>query len=99
MLSGGNQQKAIFAKWSQVRPVLLLLQEPTQGVDVMARERIWDVIRAAAAEGSVVLVASSDYVELASLCNRVLAFSNGQVARELPKDDLTKASIMAACYS
>jgi ribose transport system ATP-binding protein len=97
-LSGGNQQKAIFAKWSQVRPALLLLQEPTQGVDVGARERIWDVMRGAAAAGSVVLVASSDYVELASVCDRVLAIKDGQVSGELHGPNLSKATILAACY-
>ena len=72
-LSGGNQQKALLAKWMQTDPGLVLLHEPTQGVDVGAREQIFRMLSAAAAEGGMsILCASSDYEQLAAICDRVL---------------------------
>ena len=71
-LSGGNQQKALLAKWMQIDPSLLLLHEPTQGVDVGARQQIFGLVREAAARGMSVICASSDYEQLAAICDRVL---------------------------
>ena len=71
-LSGGNQQKALIAKWMQTEPSLLLLHEPTQGVDVGARQQIFSMIREATAKGMAVVCASSDYEQLATICDRVL---------------------------
>jgi ribose transport system ATP-binding protein len=99
-LSGGNQQKALLAKWFQTEPQLLLLDEPTQGVDVGARQQIYELIRAAAQErGMNVLCASSDYEQLSSLCDRVIVFGRGRVWRELVGEEVTKDRIIEQCYA
>lgn len=97
-LSGGNQQKALLAKWLQSDPALILLDEPTQGVDVGARQRIFDAIKTTAANGAAVLCASSDYEQLAAICDRVLIFSQGAIAAELTGDAVTKETIAERCY-
>ena len=70
-LSGGNQQKVVFAKWLQPGMQVLLLDEPTQGVDVRARQEIYRVIHRFAEEGAAIVVASSDFVELQELCDEI----------------------------
>jgi len=96
-LSGGNQQKVLLAKWLQLEPRLLILQEPTQGVDVGAREQIFSIIREFAARGGGVLCLSGDHEQLAMLCPRVLIFRRGRVARELTGSDVTKERIAHEC--
>ena len=88
-LSGGNQQKAVLARWLRRAPRLLLLDEPTQGVDVMSRADIYTVVRASAAAGCAVLVVSSDFTELAALCDRVVVLQSGSVVAEVPAEALT----------
>lgn len=97
-LSGGNAQKVVLAKWLQTEPQLVLLDEPTQGVDVGARQSIWDTLDAAADRGAGVVVASSDYDQLAAICHRVLIFARGQIVAELSGAQLTKDSIAEHCY-
>jgi ribose transport system ATP-binding protein len=82
-LSGGNQQKVLLGKWLAGRPELLLLHEPTQAVDVGARQDIVAALRRLAATGSALLVAASDPQELAILCDRVLVIRDGRIAVEL----------------
>ena len=98
-LSGGNQQKALLAKWLQMSPQLILLHEPTQGVDVGARQQIFETIHAAAEAGAAVVCASSDYEQLAAICDRVLVFGRGSVRRQLVGDDITKDRIAEQCYA
>jgi ribose transport system ATP-binding protein len=93
--SGGNQQKAVLARWLRTNPKVLLLDEPTQGVDVGAKASIYQQIRDAADAGSAVLVASSDAEELVHLCDRVLVFRSGSVAVELGGDMLTEERLIA----
>ena len=97
-LSGGNQQKALLAKWLQKSPRLVLLDEPTQGVDVGARAQVFSAIAEAAENGATVLCASSDYEQLAAICDRVLVFGRGMVVDEIEGDRITKSAIAEACY-
>ena len=90
-LSGGNQQKVVFGKWNDPRPLVLLLDEPTVGVDVGAREEIYGVIRHAVSDGAGVLVVSSDFVELIELCDRISVIVNGRVARTLVRGEIDDA--------
>jgi ribose transport system ATP-binding protein len=97
-LSGGNQQKVLLAKWLQTKPKLILLDEPTQGVDVGAREQIYQILKKQAATGTMILCASSDYEELATLCSRVLIFGHGRIVEELVGTQLTKDVIAQRCH-
>ena len=97
-LSGGNQQKVILAKWFVTGPQLLLLHEPTQGVDVGARGQIFGLIENAAADGMAVLCASDDYEQLESICTRVLVIGRGRVVDELHGNDITRDRIAESCY-
>jgi ribose transport system ATP-binding protein len=97
-LSGGNQQKALIGKWFQTGPRLMLLDEPTQGVDVGARAQVFSAIAKAAEEGATVLCASSDYEQLSAICDRVLVFSRGSVVEEIPGTRISKSTIAEACY-
>jgi ribose transport system ATP-binding protein len=97
-LSGGNQQKAMLAKWMQTKPSLLLLHEPTQGVDVGARHQIFQLTRKAAADNTAVVCVSTDYDQLAAICDRVVVFGRGRVGRELAGDQVTRERIAEQCY-
>jgi ribose transport system ATP-binding protein len=82
-LSGGNQQKLVFAKWLDAQPSVLLLDDPTRGVDIGAKAEMHRLIRAAAGEETIVLLASTDLDELVVLCDRVMVFFAGSVCAEL----------------
>jgi ribose transport system ATP-binding protein len=97
-LSGGNQQKALLAKWLQLRPEVLLLHEPTQGVDIGSRKQIFEIIREVAASGTGVVIASAEYEDLAHLCNRVLVMRRGRLVAELTGGDLSEDRIIEYCY-
>lgn len=93
--SGGNQQKAVLARWLRTEPKVLLLDEPTQGVDVGAKATIYERIARAAADGMAVLVASSDPEELTHLCDRVLVMRAGTISCELSGATLTEERLVA----
>jgi ribose transport system ATP-binding protein len=94
--SGGNQQKAMMAKWQQLDPKVLLLHEPTQGVDIGARQQIWTLIRNTTATSSTVC-ASSDYEQLAAICDRVGVIARGRLVGFLRGTDVTKEKIADFC--
>jgi ribose transport system ATP-binding protein len=96
--SGGNQQKAMMAKWKQINPKVMLLHEPTQGVDVGARQQIWSMIRAAT-DTSSTICASSDYEQLAAICDRVGVVARGRIVGFLTGTDVTKERIADYCLS
>ncbi len=98
-LSGGNQQKALLAKWLQLRPKVLLLDEPSQGVDIGARTEIFRQMRQAADAGTSIVMASSEFEDLAHVCDRVLVFRHGRVAAELGGDSLDEDRLVEQCYS
>jgi ribose transport system ATP-binding protein len=92
-LSGGNQQKVVLAKWLQMAPKLILLDEPTQGVDIGARQTVFQHIASAASAGAAVLCASSDYEQLAAICSRVMIFAAGRVIGILEGAEISKEAI------
>jgi ribose transport system ATP-binding protein len=92
-LSGGNQQKVVLGKCLRLEPKVLLLDEPTQGVDVGAKVALYSIVADRAADGLGVLVSSGDSEELARLCHRVLILARGRVVRELTGADLTAEQI------
>ncbi len=95
-LSGGNQQRAIFGRAFATAPRLLLLDEPTRGVDVGAKAEIYELIEGAAADGTAVLVASSELEELQLICNRIAVMNHGRVVAVLNHDEASKQAIMTA---
>ncbi len=97
-LSGGNQQKVLLAKWLASNPRLLLLQEPTVGLDVGARLDIFALVRQIAAEGCSVICASADWEQLAEICHRVLIVAKGVIADEVGGPELDETAIGHACY-
>jgi ribose transport system ATP-binding protein len=97
-LSGGNQQKVVLAKWLEIEPKVLLLHEPTQGVDVAARAQIYRLVRRATEDGMATLWVSSDFEELAAVCDRVLVMADGTIRTELSGDELTEDKISSAVY-
>ncbi|HLH51328.1 MAG TPA: sugar ABC transporter ATP-binding protein [Roseiarcus sp.] len=97
-LSGGNQQKALLGKWLRTKPKVILLHEPTQGVDIGSRKQVLQIVAQAAAAGAAIVVASAEYEELAHTCHRVLIFRRGRIVRELAGSDLTAARIAEQCY-
>ncbi len=95
-LSGGNQQKALFGREISARPTVLLVDEPTKGVDIGARSEIYQRLRSLADQGLAVLVSSSDGLELEGICDRVLIFARGRIVNELDGTSVTDAAITEA---
>jgi ABC-type sugar transport system ATPase subunit len=95
-LSGGNQQKVVFAKWLELEPQVLLLDDPTRGVDVGAKLEMHRLIRAIADAGAVVVLCSTDNQELAELCDRVAVFYQGAMVGELASDGLDQHALLEA---
>ncbi len=93
-LSGGNQQKVIFGRWLLTEPNILLLDEPTRGIDVGAKYEIYSIIGDLAAEGRAVIMVSSEMPELLGVCDRILVMSGGRIAGEVDAKNATQEEIM-----
>ena len=93
-LSGGNQQKVALSKWLMSGAKVLVLDEPTRGVDVGARQEIYQIIRELASDGVAVIVVSSDLPEILSICERVIVMHEGRITGTLMASELTEAKVM-----
>ena len=93
-LSGGNQQKVVLSKWIYADPEVLILDEPTRGIDVGAKYEIYTIINRLAAEGKGIIVISSELPELLGISDRVYALSEGRITGELPIEDATPEAVL-----
>ncbi|MCF6469495.1 ATP-binding cassette domain-containing protein [Nonomuraea sp. MG754425] len=93
-LSGGNQQKVVLSKWIMTEPDVLILDEPTRGIDVGAKYEIYTIINQLADQGKAVLVISSELPELLGLCDRIYTLSEGRITGEVPRQEATQESLM-----
>ncbi|MGK9169021.1 sugar ABC transporter ATP-binding protein [Inquilinus limosus] len=95
-LSGGNQQKAILARWLMTDPEILILDEPTRGIDIGVKAEFYDMINALAADGRAILLISSELPELLTLSDRILVMSEGRLTAEFSRAEATQEAIMEA---
>ena len=98
-LSGGNQQKVLFAKWLVRTPKVLIADEPTRGVDVGAKRQIHELIARLAAQGMAVLLISSELEEVLGLAHRVLVMRRGQVVARYESEEATMERVMSAAFA
>ncbi len=97
-LSGGNQQKVVIAKWLLSRPSIFIMDEPTRGIDVGAKYEIYSIIDRLAAEGSGVLIISSELEELIGMCDRILVMSRGELYGEFPRAEFHEERVLRAAF-
>src|SRR5690606_36515671 len=95
-LSGGNQQKVVIAKWLMTQPEVILLNDPTRGIDVGTKQELYRLMRDLADEGNAILFYSTDYAELIGCCDRVAVMYGGRIVTELEGDAITEEAIIAA---
>lgn len=94
-LSGGNQQKIVLARWMHLNTPLLILEDPTAGVDVGARSEIYDLLNKALKEGISIIVITTDFEEIAHLCNKALLFNRGEIVGALENEEVNFANLLA----
>jgi ribose transport system ATP-binding protein len=97
-LSGGNQQKVVIAKWLMTEARLILLNDPTRGIDVGTKQEIYQLLRRLADAGNAILLYTTDHDELVGCCDRVAIFYGGKITRELAGDALTERNIVAGAF-
>ena len=95
-LSGGNQQKLVVGRWIALSPDLLLLDDPTKGVDIHSRQEIHAILRKCLDEGMSIIYVSSDNEELLDISDRIYVFYEGRISAELAGDDRTEEKLVAA---
>ncbi len=98
-LSGGNQQKVVIAKWLMRTPRIILLNDPTRGIDVGTKQEIYQLLRDLADAGAAIIFYSTDYDELIGCCDRVLVLYDGAVRRELVGDEITEHALIASALN
>jgi ribose transport system ATP-binding protein len=98
-LSGGNQQKVVIAKWLMVSPRIILLNDPTRGIDVGTKQEIYQLLRQLADSGAAIIFYSTDYDELIGCCNRVLVLYDGAVKRTLVEEEITERALIASALN
>ena len=98
-LSGGNQQKVVIAKWLMVEPRIILLNDPTRGIDVGTKQEIYALLRQLAAGGAAIILYSTDYDELIGCCDRALVLYDGAVKRELVGAEITERALVASALN
>ena len=98
-LSGGNQQKVVVAKWLMTEPKIILLNDPTRGIDVGTKQELYRLMRELADQGAAILFYSTDYDELIGCCDRVAIMYDGRIVRELSGADLTETNILASALN
>src|SRR5262249_32005453 len=98
-LSGGNQQKVVIAKWLMVNPRIILLNDPTRGIDVGTKQEIYQLLRKLADTGAAIIFYSTDYDELIGCCDRVLVLYDGAVKRVLVGAEITERALVASALN
>jgi ribose transport system ATP-binding protein len=98
-LSGGNQQKVVLAKWLESGAQVLIFDEPTHGIDVGAKEEVYQLMIDLAAAGKGVVFISSEFPELVGVCNRVIVMREGELVAEFEDDGVTETALVESCYS
>jgi len=94
-LSGGNQQRVVIAKWLATKPKILIVDEPTRGVDIGAKAELHALLRDLAAEGMAILMISSDMPEVLAVSDRILVMHQGRLAGELSAENATQEAVMS----
>ena len=98
-LSGGNQQKVVIAKWLMRAPRIILLNDPTRGIDVGTKQELYQLLRRLADAGAAILFYSTDYDELIGCCDRVLVLYDGAIKRELVGAEITERALIASALN
>ncbi len=96
-LSGGNQQKVVLSKWLCAKSSVLILDEPTKGIDVGAKFALYRLITDLAREGKAIIVISSDLIEVVGLCHRILVLDQGRIKADLKREETDLASLLGMC--
>jgi ribose transport system ATP-binding protein len=94
-LSGGNQQKVVLAKWLSISPQIILLDEPTQGIDVGSKAEIYNIIHSLTSKGISIILVSSELIEIINLSNRVIVMKNGRICKTLEGEEITEEKIIS----
>ena len=98
-LSGGNQQKVVIGKWLMTKPRIILLNDPTRGIDVGTKQELYQLLRRLAEAGAAILFYSTDYDELIGCCDRVLVLYNGAVVRTLAGAELNERNLISSALN